>query len=72
MFVVIGLGNPGSEYAETRHNMGFVVIDAVCHELGIRLTKSKAEYILGTKILRRGSIAFVKPLTYMNSDNTSV
>lgn len=72
MFVVIGLGNPGSEYAETRHNIGFVVIDAVCHELGIRLTKSKGEYILGTKILRRGSMALVKPLTYMNNSGVAV
>ena len=65
--IVIGLGNPGTEYAETRHNAGYKVIDALSFYSGIRLKKKflRPAYI-GKGFYRGKSLFLVKPLTYMN------
>ncbi len=72
MRLIVGLGNPGSEYAKTRHNVGFMVIDRVVRRHGLtgRRTKFHAEVTVGS--IAATSIMLIKPTTYMNRSGTSV
>ena len=71
--VVVGLGNPGERYAETRHNVGFMVVDALAGSLGVP-TKKKLfhSYIIGKGLHGGGALYLVKPLTYMNASGRAV
>ena len=72
MRLFVGLGNPGLKYENTRHNAGFMVIDALLDKLGLRLDQSafKAEY---TTFRHKGEkIIILKPMTYMNLSGESV
>jgi peptidyl-tRNA hydrolase, PTH1 family len=61
--LVVGLGNPGARYADTRHNAGFMVVDALAQAMGVRVAKVFLRpYALGA----RGRQYLVTPLTYMN------
>jgi PTH1 family peptidyl-tRNA hydrolase len=61
--IVAGLGNPGPEYAQTRHNVGFAVLDLLASQLGVTWEKcSKSD----AAIAKTGGVLLVKPLTYMN------
>ncbi len=70
--LVVGLGNPGSEYAETRHNLGFKVIEALEEALGIKVKQRKFSARLGEG--RHGStkVILMKPQTFMNRSGQSV
>ncbi|HME89027.1 MAG TPA: aminoacyl-tRNA hydrolase [Chthoniobacterales bacterium] len=61
--LVAGLGNPGVEYAYTRHNIGFTVVDLLAHEAGLRWEKSGIWDAATTKF---GGALLVKPASYMN------
>ena len=63
--LVAGLGNPGPEYAATRHNIGFMVVDQLAAQFGSTWEKSsrKADNALSAKC---GAVLFVKPLSFMN------
>jgi PTH1 family peptidyl-tRNA hydrolase len=61
--LVAGLGNPGPEYTFTRHNIGFLVLDAVADRTGVKWEKSAKWGALWTKF---GDVILVKPMTYMN------
>jgi PTH1 family peptidyl-tRNA hydrolase len=61
--LVAGLGNPGPEYAQTRHNIGFAVVDALAHSWGVTGAPSKK---LGALWAKSDRGILVKPLTYMN------
>ena len=65
---VIGLGNPGSEYDGTRHNIGFAVADAVARKLGTGFGPGRGEYAAA----ETGAAVIVKPLTYMNNSGVAV
>lgn len=72
MKLIVGLGNPGKKYENTRHNTGFAVIDRTLAKLNVELDKNKfnADY---TMINRNGEkIYFLKPLTYMNLSGEAV
>jgi len=63
--VIFGLGNPGKEYARTRHNLGFMVLDALAHSFGARFRKRKAWH--EAKVSIGGEVcALVKPTRFMN------
>lgn len=62
--LVAGLGNPGAEYALTRHNVGFMVVDRLADQLGVRWEKSTKWEALTTKI--GGEVLLAKPTTFMN------
>ena len=64
-FLIVGLGNPGSEYEETRHNIGFKVIDDIAKELEADFTLNKAAYRAEGKYKGK-TLIFIKPITYMN------
>lgn len=70
-FLIVGLGNPGSEYEETRHNIGFKVVDALAKELGGTFSLDKAAY--RTEVKYKGRIlVLIKPITYMNLSGKAV
>lgn len=70
-FLVVGLGNPGEKYAETRHNVGFKVIDALTEELKGELKVEKLADVSLLKYKGR-QLVCIKPLTYMNLSGKSV
>lgn len=72
MKLVIGLGNPGSKYAHTRHNMGFELVDMLAEDLRAPAYKKKFN-ALYTKVNFRGEVVYImKPLTYMNLSGEAV
>ncbi|KOS63051.1 aminoacyl-tRNA hydrolase [Lysinibacillus agricola] len=66
MKIIVGLGNPGKPYEQTRHNIGFDVIDALAEKWGTPLTNSKFNGMYATVHRPEGKVLLVKPLTYMN------
>ena len=65
--LVLGLGNPGPKYADTRHNLGFRVVDALAGRLGIAVDRSECNSLVGGgRIGGAGEVLLAKPLTYMN------
>lgn len=72
MFVIVGLGNPGKEYRNTRHNIGFDVIDCIAQKESISLTEKKHRALIGKGIIEGQKVLLVKPQTYMNLSGESV
>ena len=72
MWAVVGLGNPGRRYAETRHNVGFMFIKAVAKAWDVRVKKNK--FLSRTAEVRRGSkkVILAMPQTFMNSSGEAV
>lgn len=67
MFVVIGLGNPGEAYEESRHNLGFRLIDRLCERWGNLRLRETARHSVFVRLAREGrDIVLAKPTTYMN------
>ena len=66
MFIVVGLGNPGREYARTRHNVGFDVIDVLSEKHHIQLTKNAMHGQIGEGFVGGEKLVLVKPQTFMN------
>jgi len=64
--MVVGLGNPGDEYVDTRHNAGFRVIDLVAETLGIKVKKRKFGARLGEGEFAGKKLILLKPMRYMN------
>ncbi|GAB7387215.1 aminoacyl-tRNA hydrolase [Bacillaceae bacterium] len=72
MKIIVGLGNPGKEYEETRHNVGFLVVDRIAAELGIDLHQTKFKSVFGEKLVAQEKVILLKPLTYMNLSGEAV
>ena len=72
MFVIVGLGNPTNEYAGTRHNVGFDVIDTLADKYNISVTERKSRAFCGKGIIAGQKVLLVKPQTYMNLSGESV
>jgi PTH1 family peptidyl-tRNA hydrolase len=72
MFVIIGLGNPGKKYENTRHNAGFLAIDALAAKYGISMTEKKHKAVCGSGYIEGVKVILVKPETYMNLSGESV
>lgn len=72
MLALVGLGNPGSQYQETRHNAGFLFIDSLAKELSISLSEKKFDAFFGRGKLNDQDIVLLKPQTYMNRSGLSV
>lgn len=66
MYLVVGLGNPGSKYTKTRHNIGFRVVEALAERNGARLDTDKHKGLIGKGTIGAEKVIFAKPLTYMN------
>ncbi len=72
MKLIVGLGNPGSEYQSTRHNMGFAAIDYISEKQGIPVKKSKHQALIGEGTLLGERVVLAKPMTYMNLSGDAV
>lgn len=66
MYVIAGLGNPGLSYRKTRHNIGFMAVDALAESLGIKIKDKRFSGLLGEGMLGNERVLLVKPQTYMN------
>jgi peptidyl-tRNA hydrolase, PTH1 family len=66
VWVVVGLGNPGQEYAATRHNLGFRVVDELLRRAGARARHGAGDYELASARLAGNPVLLVKPTTYVN------
>lgn len=71
-WLIVGLGNPGPEYAKTRHNIGFRCLDIVADKLGCAIDKGKFQGLYGVTSYHGNKIYLLKPLTYMNLSGRSV
>ncbi len=72
MHLIVGLGNPGKEYLFSRHNMGFMVVDRLADDLGIRVTRSQFDAVTGDGSMSGHRILLAKPQTYMNLSGRAV
>jgi peptidyl-tRNA hydrolase, PTH1 family len=66
MKCIVGLGNPGKKFENTRHNVGFMVIDRLADQFTLPLTKEKFKGMYSTGVVNGEKVLLVKPLTYMN------
>ena len=72
MLLLVGLGNPGSNYTNTRHNIGFKIIDAINVHFKLSKQKPKFKGLLTTGNIDEKKIYAIKPLTFMNNSGTAV
>ena len=70
-FLIVGLGNPGAEYDRTRHNTGFMVLDAFAADCGATFEDKRYGYVAETSIKGR-KVTLLKPTTYMNLSGNAV
>lgn len=72
MYLVVGLGNPGLQYEETRHNVGFKTVDILSSQFDIDITKKKFRALIGEGIVNNEKVILIKPQTYMNLSGESI
>lgn len=72
MYIIAGLGNPGREYAGTRHNAGFMAIDELASRFGIDVSEKKHKGLIGKGVIEGNKVILLKPQTYMNSSGESL
>lgn len=72
MYLIVGLGNPEDKYSNTRHNMGFDVINELSKECDIKVSKSKFDAFYGMGEINGKKVILAKPQTYMNLSGESI
>ena len=72
MYVIVGLGNPGKKYENTKHNVGFITIDYLAEKYDIKVNKIKHKALVGEGFIGREKVLLVKPQTYMNLSGQSI
>ena len=72
MKLIVGLGNPGSKYEHTRHNIGFQIIDQCARMMNIPLTNDKFKGLFGFATINGEKVFLLKPMTFMNLSGESV
>jgi peptidyl-tRNA hydrolase, PTH1 family len=72
MKLIVGLGNPGAQYERTRHNVGWLVVEAFARKFRIDITRHEKSAMTGTGRVAGGSVMVAKPLTYMNLSGDAV
>lgn len=71
-WLIVGLGNPGDKYRGTRHNAGFVAIDAIAEKAGVKIDRSAHKGLTGRGVLEGRGVLLLKPETFMNLSGESV
>lgn len=72
MYLIVGLGNPEEEYRQTRHNMGFDVINKISSKYSIAMDKKKFKSIYGDGMIGTEKVVLLKPQTYMNLSGIAI
>lgn len=72
MYLIVGLGNPEEEYANTRHNVGFDTVNELAKNNGIEINKTKYNSLYGQGIVKEEKVILLKPQTYMNLSGIAV
>lgn len=72
LYLLVGLGNPGSKYDQTRHNIGFIVLDYLAERIGVSISKSKMQGLYAKARCCGESVILLKPQTYMNRSGSCV
>ncbi len=72
MKIIVGLGNPGFEYHQTPHNMGFMAVDRLAEECGVKVTRHEAQALTAETEIERVEVLLAKPQTYMNGSGMAV
>ncbi len=72
MYLIVGLGNPGSEYEWSRHNLGFMLIDKLAADSGATVKRRECRSLIGTASIERERVKLIKPQTYMNLSGEAV
>lgn len=72
LFIIAGLGNPGSRYENTRHNVGFDTVDYLSAKYGIKVSKLKHKALQGEGSIEGKRVILVKPQTFMNLSGESI
>lgn len=70
--LVVGLGNPGKQYAHTRHNAGFLCIDALAEARGVKIDRAKYQALIGEVMIGDKRVLLMKPQTMMNASGIAV
>lgn len=71
-YLIVGLGNPGPRYHNNRHNVGFMVIDALADDAGIPIRRVEFRALVGKGVLEREPVLLAKPQTFMNDSGQAV
>jgi PTH1 family peptidyl-tRNA hydrolase len=71
-YLIVGLGNPGREYRETRHNIGFMLLDRLTARLKVRFTRMQSKALVASANFEERKIILAKPQTFMNLSGQSV
>ncbi len=71
-YLIVGLGNPGPKYACTRHNAGFMALDALAEKCGVNVTRVKFHALVGEAEIGGVKCLLMKPQTFMNESGTAV
>ena len=72
MYLIVGLGNPEQDYANTRHNMGFNTINKIAKQYEIEITRNKFKGLYGSGIIEEEKVILLKPQTFMNLSGQSI
>ena len=72
MYYIVGLGNPGIQYENTRHNAGFIAIDYLARKYSIDVRKIKFKSLIGQGVISGHKVMLVKPQTYMNNSGKAI
>ena len=72
MYIIAGLGNPGKQYAHTRHNAGFEAIEKLYDRYGIAIETKKFQALCGSGVIEGQKVLLLKPQTYMNLSGESL
>lgn len=71
-YLVVGLGNPGSQYEATRHNVGFRAVDALAKETGVKIDRAKFQALTAQATVGGVRVLLMKPQTYMNLSGVAI
>ena len=70
--IIVGLGNPGPRFADTRHNIGWKALDRLSEQIGIPVNERRPKAVVGTGYFAGGRVVLAKPRTYMNNSGEAV
>lgn len=72
MKLIVGLGNPGEQYQQTRHNTGFLTVDELAEKLDVRINRKAFNALIGKTVINGEQVILMKPQTYMNRSGEAV